>query len=410
MIGGVQKTSIGGLEVAITGRLACMSREEAVRRLAQAGAHYVATPRASTDLLVFGQGGPPLGDDGRLTKHLRRARELQGEGAAIRVAPEEELLDLLGLEELQSGLHRLYTTEQLGRILGVPRARVRVWVREGLIRPVRSHHRLLFFDFRQVASARTLVRLAQAGVSPARIRHSLEQLGAWLTPGEEQRPGSALRQLEALELSGTLCLRTREGRLVEPSGQLRLDFEGGAGESPPALATASAPASTPASTPASAPARGEAPQDAFAAGLAAEGREDLHAAVVAYRRVLESEDARPEAGFNLGNVLYQLGRLEESVDAYQRATELDPHFVESWNNLGNLLHELGRYGEAVQVYRDALALEPDYADAHYNLGGTLAALGDVAGARRHWQAYLAQDPTGPTADEVRANLANLAEE
>ena len=105
--------------VAITGRLASMSREEAMRRLAEAGAVYVKEPTPETDLLVVGQGGPPLGEDGRLTASLRTARDLREAGSAIEIVPEEELLAHLGVEGFD--LDRLYTTEQLGRILGVSR-------------------------------------------------------------------------------------------------------------------------------------------------------------------------------------------------------------------------------------------------------------------------------------------------
>ena len=101
---------------------------------------------------------------------------------------------------------------------------------------------------------------------------------------------------------------------------------------------------------------------------------------------------------------YLLGELADAAAAFLRALELDPNFVEAWNNLGSVFDELDRPHEAVVAYRQALGLAPNYADAHINLGDTLAALGDAMGARRHWLAYLDEDPLSPTAAEVRAKL------
>ena len=67
----------------------------------------------------------------------------------------------------------LYTTAQLARILDLTPARIRSWTRQGLIRPVKVVKRLCFFDFGQVASAKSLSRLTQAGVRPNRIRTSI---------------------------------------------------------------------------------------------------------------------------------------------------------------------------------------------------------------------------------------------
>jgi len=50
-----------GQRIAVTGKLASMSRDEVVERIADAGGRYVPTPNAETDVLVVGEGGPPLG-------------------------------------------------------------------------------------------------------------------------------------------------------------------------------------------------------------------------------------------------------------------------------------------------------------------------------------------------------------
>ena len=47
---------------------------------------------------------------------------------------------------------------------------------------------------------------------------------------------------------------------------------------------------------------------------------------------------------------------------------MKPDFAESHINLGNVLQELGRLDEAEVSYIQAIAFKPDFAEAHYNLG------------------------------------------
>ncbi len=390
-----QERGLRDREVAITGRLASMSREEAQERIASAGGRFVGTPGEGTDFLVVGQGGPPLGEDGRLTKSLRAATALHAEGAAIRIVPEEEFLGFLGWSERQEDLQRLYTTAQLSRILDVPAAQIRTWVRHDLIRPVQVVRRLHFFDFRQVSSARILSELSKNGVRPQRLRRSLEQIETWF-PGADR----LLAQLETLELEGGVLVRTDDGKLAEPSGQLRLDFQEAATIPPPALAHLNPP-------------RGHTPVEPtdasegaawFQRGIRAEEEGNFDEAIRAYEQAIGHGEGQPEVYFNLGNTFYALERPAEAAICYRRATDLDEQYVEAWNNLGNMLAEVHEDEDAVAAYRRALAVQDDYADAHFNLAETLANLGDYERARHHWRSYLEQDPSSTWANVVRERL------
>lgn len=382
------RRALEGRTVVLTGRLASMTHEEAARRVADAGGRVEREPGAHTDLVVVGQGGPPLDDDGEPTRALVRARELRASGGRPEVVHEEVLLERLGIEGFD--LERRYTTEQLRRILGVERRELRAWMRAGLVRPVQVQNRLALFDFRQVASARSLVQLVRAGVGPGRLRASLARMEGWLA-----HPETALTQIERLE-GGALAVRTADGALAEPSGQLRLDFEAPGGSS---AATGIAPSRVIA---------GPAPRDVLDRGLDAEAEGRLEDAAELYRAALEAGDPRAEISFNLGNVRLALGRAADAAGAFLEAVERDASFVEAWNNFGIALDAVDRRREAVLAYTQALAVEPDYADAHYNLGDTLAALGDHVGAARHWTRYLGLDPVGRAAASVRARLADLS--
>ena len=372
------------MEVSVTGRLCSMTWEQVRWLLAANGATWVRIPRETTDLLVDGQGGPPLDDEGHPTKSLLRARALQARGLSIRVIQEEEFVTLLDTEDHHGGVERLFPTPTLARILDVHPREVRAWVRAGLLVPVRQVGRLELFDFAQAAAARSVARLTAAGVAPQRIARSLSTLREWLG-------GEAGAQ--SFELVGeALVVRNEEGELIEPGGQMRLDFE----EPRPAPEEARALELRP-----------ERDSSWLERGIRAEERGELEDAAEAYAQSLEHEEPRAEVAFNLGNVLYTLARQDESLRAFQLATELDPKYIEAWNNLGNVLGELGRPQQAVAAYTEALELLPQYADAHYNLGEILASLGEHDRAAEHWRAYLRLDPTSSWAGEVRQRLREL---
>jgi DNA-binding transcriptional MerR regulator len=382
-------------EIAITGRLASMSREEAIRRILAVGGRYVEVPGPDTVGLVVGLEGWPLRNDGQLTRSLEIAREMQQAGHAITILSEEEFLVSLGEEVLQVGMRRLYTTEQLCRILEIPTARLRGWVRGGLVQPVRVVRRLCWFDFQQVASLRALQQLQVTGVSTAQIRKSLEQLRQWMPSVE-----LPLTQLESLEKGGPLLIRMADGRLVEPSGQMHLDF--GAGKERSGQGEIRRMKSKRRAGRAQAQA-----DDWFDKGLAAEDEGQLEDAANCYMNALLAGGPQAETVFNLGNVLYSLGRNGEALQRFLQAIEIDPDYVEAWNNLGGALASMGKWQEAVGAYRQALSIEPNYGDAHCNLAETLEQMGQLDDARQYWLAYLQIDPTSAIAQRIRKKLDSL---
>ncbi|MEI2617901.1 MAG: tetratricopeptide repeat protein [Thermomicrobiales bacterium] len=92
----------------------------------------------------------------------------------------------------------------------------------------------------------------------------------------------------------------------------------------------------------------------------------------------------PEALYNKGAALDNLGRYEEAITAYDAALALrtDP---EALNNKGVALDNLGRYEEAITAYDAALALRAEYPEALNNKGVALRNLG------RHEEAITAYD-------------------
>src|SRR5436190_87955 len=84
----------------------------------------------------------------------------------------------------------------------------RGWQRAGMVAPARTLQGVAFYDFRQVASMRTLVRLARSGVTIERIRHNLESLRRCLPSACDP-----LEQLTLLERDGKMLFRLEGGLL-----------------------------------------------------------------------------------------------------------------------------------------------------------------------------------------------------
>ena len=81
----------------------------------------------------------------------------------------------------------------------------------------------------------------------------------------------------------------------------------------------------------------------------------------------------------------------------------DPGYVLAYFDLGNVLDELNRLDESIAAYRKAVTLSPRYADAHYNLALAYERSGQQRPALRHWQAYSSSTTAvpGPTTPAAR---------
>lgn len=140
--------------------------------------------------------------------------------------------------------------------------------------------------------------------------------------------------------------------------------------------------------------------------------------------------------FSQGVRLHQTGKTTEAIREYLTAIQNDPAMAKAHFNLGLLLREKGDYQKARDAFESAVNCAPDMTDARYMLGLTLSALGDdtaaatqfksilekapkhaashlalgliykkdktkLAEARRELSAYLALDPDGASAKDVK---------
>jgi tetratricopeptide (TPR) repeat protein len=393
-----------GKQVAITGRLASMTRDQAGVWIRRLGGDLARAPSKKTSIVVVGEEAWPFRDKDRVPEGLEKAKRLQDEGCAVEVISERRFLEMLPLDDQGDGadFQRLYTTAQLSRILKVPGRRIRSWVRRGLIRPVRTVHRLDYFDFRQMTELKMLRELTEGGVTVEEIRKSLEQLKRWLPEAER-----SLARLSTLEGDPQILVRV-EGQLTEPSGQLRLDFdESDAADPTPVAATvedAIADAEISLEPVADEPAIDLSAAERFEVAVELEEEGNLEEAAEAYAAALEAGGESAEIAFNLGNVLFALGRKPEAIERFEEALALDPKYVEAWNNLASVHAELENWTKAIESGCRAADLNYDYPDAHYNLAEAYHGAGRRQEAKRHARIYLKFDPHSEWAAGLREKL------
>ena len=107
---------------------------------------------------------------------------------------------------------------------------------------------------------------------------------------------------------------------------------------------------------------------------------------------------------NLGNLLWQAGRLEEADIVLRRAIDILPTHAAAHNNLGGVLEQAGRQEEALASYRAAANLEPNNSAIHGNIGIVLEKLGRLEESAVSLRHAVELDPQSP---EAHNNLGNV---
>jgi tetratricopeptide (TPR) repeat protein len=140
---------------------------------------------------------------------------------------------------------------------------------------------------------------------------------------------------------------------------------------------------------------------AAAADLALRG----HAieAIAGYRQAIAVMPGFAKAHSNLGNLLFEQGRLEEAICHLRRAIACAPQLAEPHNSLGNIMKRRGMMAGAAQLYAQAVALDPAYAEGHNNLGIALVALRRALEGITHFREALR---IRPSFIDARLNLAS----
>jgi tetratricopeptide (TPR) repeat protein len=422
-----------GKRVAFVGKLGGVNLREAQRFVSRAGGFMMNSDdveEANVDVIVLGaEQWPPTNPEKLLPQTVLTAVS----AGQAEIITETQFWERLGMLDPDQNIRRLYTPAMLAEMLEVSVAVIRRWHRRGLIIPTREVHRLPYFDFQEVATARHLAEMLSAGASPAQIEKRLAELTKYVP--DVERP---LAQLSVIVQGKELLLRQGEG-LIEPNGQMRLDFDamvepdhtigevhtvgelqlepphisakdiieiseqdvlaaldGDAGDGGPRILSFGGALDR--------VIHPDNPESLLMQASEYEEAGELDLAIDVYRTFLTAFGPRAEVNFQLAELLYRRNDYAAARERYYMAIEIDENYVEARANLGCVLIDTGELELAIAALYGALKYHPDYPDVHYHLARTLDELGQPEKAIDHWRAFLVLSPDSPWAQQARDRL------
>lgn len=385
--------------VAFCGKLGGVSKREANRLVRNCGGIPVDMEHADINLVVLGADEIPMSQGKELLNDHLRSKLRSGD---LEVISETQLWERLGFVENDDEVQRLYTPAMVAELLKVPVACIRKWHRKGLIQPLREVHRLPYFDFQEVNTARRLAELVEGGASPTQIKKNLEQLADFLP--DIDRP---LAQLSVIIEGKNVLLRSDDG-VVEPNGQIRIDFDVdepiSETEDDPEEEVHLAFPSLDDDVDLESDYSQWSFDDLVELACCREDEGKIDEAIELYRTVLISYGPKAEINFQLAELLYRQGEIEAARERYYATIELDEEFVEARANLGCVLTELGQDELAVSAFRGAIEFHSQFPDVHFHLARTLDRLKQPDEAEVHWREFLKMSPESSWANEARERL------
>src|SRR5512143_591718 len=155
--------------IAFTGRLACMTRDEAFDVVRQHGGSPSRAVTKRTKLLIVGELGWPLLDDGRPSNKLSRATAY-----GIPVASERRFLEWIG-KAVPDSDQKTYSTDQIAALSKLSSNLIEELAQFGLL-----DERGGRFGFRDLASARQIAKLLADDVPLPEIIRGVSQIRKWL--------------------------------------------------------------------------------------------------------------------------------------------------------------------------------------------------------------------------------------
>lgn len=308
---------------------------------------------------------------------------------------------------------RLYTRQEVARIIQVPVTRLQSWQRGDLIAPSHRRGRSPRYSFEDLVALKTVKGLTDAGVPLRSVKAACRHLRRSLPTVE--RP---LAQLRIVADGSRLRVFDRHGVYEPATGQgvfdFRVDtlvadvhsifamaraadedaqparspsvpcpnntaFHRGEDERNRATATKACTNSNAWRTSANNAGRGRTLDTTPTLGTS-RGKDRTEVATAATRHCVEEADIPSGlAGRPFADALraYLEGcrldcrsdsDLHAAADAYRQALELDPSLACAWTNLGNLHYRQGNLGQAERCYREAAQTDGQQPEAYYNLG------------------------------------------
>jgi tetratricopeptide (TPR) repeat protein len=274
----------------------------------------------------------------------------------------------------------MYSARVVAAVLGMSVARLRSYLRSGVVTPIRNENGDLHFSFEDLVLLRKAEGLVEQRIPARRVRDAIKKLRDGLPAG------STVHQV-TLSGEGQRVIADDGHRRWHPeSGQTVFDFQ----DPPPNKGGATVTSlNNVRAAPIPAPSQDEPPlsaRDLYQRGCLLEATSPEEACHI-YRAALEQEPEFAEAHVNLGRLLHEVGDVYAALVHYRAALSLRPGDTTAAFNVGVALEDLGATVDAITAYRHALESDPRNPDAHYNLARLLEQDGKPDLAVRHLLLY-----------------------
>jgi tetratricopeptide (TPR) repeat protein len=109
--------------------------------------------------------------------------------------------------------------------------------------------------------------------------------------------------------------------------------------------------------------------------------------------------------FELANLYYDSQKYPNATTYYEKGLKVEPKNYDAMTDLGASYYAQKQNDKALAIFLQVTQEKPDQAMAWFNLGIVYQAKNDTPDMKYAWERYLAIQPTGNLADQVRSQLS-----
>ncbi len=121
--------------------------------------------------------------------------------------------------------------------------------------------------------------------------------------------------------------------------------------------------------------------------------------------IVAKEPGNRNAWVQLGNEYFDSNQPMKSIDAYDKALAINANDPNVLTDQGIMFRKVGWFDKAVSAFEQANKVDRTHAQSLFNLGVVYRYdLQNYPMAKKTWESYLKINPSGPGADQVRAEL------
>ena len=132
---------------------------------------------------------------------------------------------------------------------------------------------------------------------------------------------------------------------------------------------------------------------------------ESQARIVQLKELVKKNPNSTKNLIELGNLYYDSQKYQNAVTYYEKALKLDPKNYDVMTDLGASYFALKQNDKALALFQQVTAEKPDQAMAWFNMGIVYQAKNDTPNMKFAWERFLAVQPTGNLADQVRSQLS-----